>query len=312
MNARTQCDAVASAQAGRVGRGWLIGTVWVIALLAAALPSAQAVEPPVLSSTNPTVPSTSTGDNSAVAPGSGAQTIATAARGSPAKRTHEGIQVHGHWTIEVRNPDGTLDKRVEFENGICHNLSLANGSQIIQGDTPLFDLMSGTFALAGWYIQLGNVVTSTPPPTTAACGVTSPGLPGADFTIVQTGMADPSHFCPVISTGHCFLSLSNPAVSAIPGSLTLSGQFLVPLGGATAITDVSTNMILCTPVATSPVGACMAMPTIALTGNIVTASNAAGASYYYVGYQFTGQYLAAPVQVADGQTVGVTVVISFN
>jgi hypothetical protein len=30
----------------------------------------------------------------------------------------EGIKVHGHWTIEVRNPDGTLAKRQEFENSL--------------------------------------------------------------------------------------------------------------------------------------------------------------------------------------------------
>ena len=28
----------------------------------------------------------------------------------------EGIKVHGHWEMEVRNPDGTLVTRREFEN----------------------------------------------------------------------------------------------------------------------------------------------------------------------------------------------------
>jgi hypothetical protein len=31
---------------------------------------------------------------------------------------HEGIQVHGHWTIEVHNPDGTLVTHTEFENAL--------------------------------------------------------------------------------------------------------------------------------------------------------------------------------------------------
>src|ERR1700747_3718133 len=31
---------------------------------------------------------------------------------------HEGIKVHGHWTIEVRNPDGSLTRHVEFENSL--------------------------------------------------------------------------------------------------------------------------------------------------------------------------------------------------
>lgn len=32
----------------------------------------------------------------------------------------DGIKVHGHWVIEVRNPDGTLVKRHEFENGLVN------------------------------------------------------------------------------------------------------------------------------------------------------------------------------------------------
>jgi hypothetical protein len=31
---------------------------------------------------------------------------------------HEGITVHGHWIIEVKNPDGTVTARREFENSI--------------------------------------------------------------------------------------------------------------------------------------------------------------------------------------------------
>lgn len=64
-----------------------------------------------------------------IAPLAEAQTLA--AKGKPAaakpksqastKPTggqHEGIKVHGHWTIEVRNPDGTLVSRHEFENAL--------------------------------------------------------------------------------------------------------------------------------------------------------------------------------------------------
>ena len=30
----------------------------------------------------------------------------------------EGIKVHGHWTIDIRNPDGTLAQHHEFENAL--------------------------------------------------------------------------------------------------------------------------------------------------------------------------------------------------
>jgi Na+-transporting methylmalonyl-CoA/oxaloacetate decarboxylase gamma subunit len=45
-----------------------------------------------------------------------AQTGAPAAKG-----THEGIKVHGHWTIEVKNPDGKLVTHREFENSLAPN-----------------------------------------------------------------------------------------------------------------------------------------------------------------------------------------------
>jgi hypothetical protein len=43
----------------------------------------------------------------------------------------DGIKVHGHWTIEVRNPDGTLAKHSEFEN------SLATPSAFGPGETRI-------------------------------------------------------------------------------------------------------------------------------------------------------------------------------
>ncbi|HSP63214.1 MAG TPA: hypothetical protein VLQ90_09555, partial [Pyrinomonadaceae bacterium] len=50
-----------------------------------------------------------------------AQTPAKAAT-SPAVESKggqkEGIKVHGHWTIDVRNPDGTLVTHREFENDL--------------------------------------------------------------------------------------------------------------------------------------------------------------------------------------------------
>lgn len=37
-----------------------------------------------------------------------------------------GIKVHGHWTIEVRNPDGSLASRTEFDNALA-----ASGPQFL-------------------------------------------------------------------------------------------------------------------------------------------------------------------------------------
>jgi hypothetical protein len=38
----------------------------------------------------------------------------------------EGIKVHGHWVLEIRNPDGSLASRKEFENSLTRPLSPAS------------------------------------------------------------------------------------------------------------------------------------------------------------------------------------------
>jgi len=40
--------------------------------------------------------------------------------------TTEGIKVHGRWTIEVREPDGTVVERREFENALINPPLMAN------------------------------------------------------------------------------------------------------------------------------------------------------------------------------------------
>ena len=43
----------------------------------------------------------------------------------PEPAASDGIQVHGHWTVTVTNPDGTVDAVHEFENALspAHGLT---------------------------------------------------------------------------------------------------------------------------------------------------------------------------------------------
>ena len=50
--------------------------------------------------------------------------------------TSEGIQVHGHWTIEVLNPDGSVAEHREFENALTG-----------PGGRDLAGLLEGTLSL---------------------------------------------------------------------------------------------------------------------------------------------------------------------
>ncbi len=70
--------------------------------------------------------------------------IAQAPKAAPSGGPHEGIQVHGHWVIEVKNPDGTLAEKREFENayvggGILPKILAGGGSignmfLVLEGD----------------------------------------------------------------------------------------------------------------------------------------------------------------------------------
>lgn len=82
------------------------------------------------------------------------QTVQTAApTAPPARGTPEGIKVHGHWTIEVKNPDGKVVTHREFENSLVS----PNGGQFLAG------VLVGSITVGNWYIELGD--------TAAAAGI---------------------------------------------------------------------------------------------------------------------------------------------
>jgi hypothetical protein len=53
------------------------------------------------------------------------QTQKTATASTSNAGPKEGIKVHGHWSLEIRNPDGSFVKRTEFENDLTSNGALA-------------------------------------------------------------------------------------------------------------------------------------------------------------------------------------------
>lgn len=71
------------------------------------------------------------------------------AAGKPTGGQQEGIKVHGHWVIEVRNPDGSLVKRHEFENALVNSAVL-----------PKILAHGGSFAQ--WAVQLIGVGANQP------------------------------------------------------------------------------------------------------------------------------------------------------
>lgn len=63
----------------------------------------------------------------------------------------DGIKVHGHWTIDVRNTDGTLASRHEIENEL-----------VPSGTSALTGLLAGNYQTPTWRILLGSAADAGP------------------------------------------------------------------------------------------------------------------------------------------------------
>ncbi len=171
-----------------------------------------------------------------------AQAPAKATAQTPAKATtapateskggqKEGIKVHGHWTIDVRNPDGTLVTHREFENELepTNWLPLILGRQRTVGE---------------WEIQLSDTAT----PDNSPCNLGN--------IIVPCSIVEPTS---ASNTSIAFktLTLSVPS-SIVPDVGTV--YVLVLSGTATAmragqVKRVSTHLSNCAP--TIPASSCI-------------------------------------------------------
>jgi hypothetical protein len=78
----------------------------------------------------------------------------------------EGIQVHGDWTIDIYDTDGTLDQHVQFSNGLT-----ANGAEL------LTTLIARQTAIGVWGISLEESPTTDLCPSQADgdCWIPLPG-----------------------------------------------------------------------------------------------------------------------------------------
>ena len=92
----------------------------------------------------------------------------------------EGVKVHGHWVIEVRNVDGTLQLRREFENALTD-----------MGRFALSGLLTGEYTVSNWRVQTNANAGCGPPPCiiqlTVANELTGPAVLNGRFVAVSTG-----------------------------------------------------------------------------------------------------------------------------
>jgi hypothetical protein len=69
--------------------------------------------------------------------------VAAPAGSAQEKAAAEGIKVHGHWTIDVKNPDGSLASHHEFENALVQS-----------GQNALSSVLAHNVAVVGWAVFL--------------------------------------------------------------------------------------------------------------------------------------------------------------
>jgi hypothetical protein len=127
----------------------------------------------------------------------------------PSGGPREGLKVHGHWTIDVRNADGTLASHREFENSLQAS-----------GATTLVNSLARTQVIGLWSVAL--------------VGTLCPGVPCSLLETTETG-----------GCTNCFLVLtvSNPTSGTNSGNLVLAASFLAPLTGN--VSGVNTRVDVC-------------------------------------------------------------------
>jgi hypothetical protein len=131
---------------------------------------------------------------------------------SSAEPMSDGIGVHGAWTIDVYNPDGSLDDHLEF-----HNALLPSGEQAIA------EVLSGYASPNGWQIRLESGGSADSP-----CGASGSSvpcvIPGAQLGLPGDGS----------------LILSGTATADIDGNIGLvtSSVFITPFSSTdSTLTD---------------------------------------------------------------------------
>jgi hypothetical protein len=234
---------------------------------------------------------------------------------STPKVRHEGITVHGHWTIEVREPDGAVVTHREFENSLLDPFVLGN----LLGHA----LTPGGFSIA----LLGNCGSISYPssngglagPTSYGSGCVlyeSDSVIGANF---YTGLlesvpnylgldnlgygADCSH-----GNSNCYGVLSVTTDAGNPGAgnfVTLQATIQLPSTlGVGNISAVYARMYTCAPTV-SP-SSCVN------PGDNISTYPPSLYGYNYLSIALTGTTLPSSVTVSGGQSISVTVQISFS
>jgi hypothetical protein len=203
----------------------------------------------------------------------------------PAPGINQGVKMHGHWIIDIKNPDGTLAQHHEFENSIQYD-----------GQNYLVGLLSG-YASPG---AMGIYFTA-PTNGTAPCAATY------NFCAIVTSLttAPAVNLC---GNYYCATGLTITPTFGVGPTLKLAGSITANEAGT--IGTVGTTMNGCGQTGVAFGAYPTAMSTVSpATCFTSTVSGAGGGNDF--GGTMTSTSIS-PISVANGQIIQVTVTLSFS
>jgi hypothetical protein len=187
----------------------------------------------------------------------------------------QGIKMHGHWVIDIKNQDGSLAQHHEFENSIQYD-----GQQLLTG------LLSGYAVMGQWEIYFTSPSGQTSPCTAASYPFCA---------IVQSTTAQPGIFACGVYT--CVPGLTVTPTFGVGPSVVLAGSITAP--GAGVIGSVGTGYNAC---GNSGAGATYATQTPAACQTATTGAYGGTSTYVSI----------SPISVVAGQIIQVTVTLTFS
>jgi hypothetical protein len=198
-----------------------------------------------------------------------------------AQGQREGVKVHGHWTIDVSNPDGTLVTHREFENSLI-TTGIGGGGTGLLGSWLARNAVPG-----GWAILLSG----------SAC----PAGPCASvehaFVAIHFGTQHPQYIWDNLTTGQQGGTTSQNGWVGQVGPLLLTATVYAQASGTIQGVSTSNSQTLCLPNLDGSPGCTNREQYAEFSGTTLTDPT-------------TGN--PAPISVVAGQAILVTVVISFS
>jgi hypothetical protein len=180
--------------------------------------------------------------------------------GSPKSNTpsQQGVKVHGHWVLQVKNPDGTLGDRREFDNSLVTTNNSGNENA---GSSLMVAMLSGNVAVGApgiGFIQgppaaLGSggipdaciTVSNDTAPAGVSCFVFTTGASGWGENNTEFGGTQGINIITIGLQSQASFLGTNPNV--LSPAIVLSGNYTVP-AGLTLISAVQSLWGLCAPV----------------------------------------------------------------